>query len=342
MSETEWNELLAHRTLAARNVHPLSCAEPDDGALIRGRRDGACEFRLDGQRFRVERARDDSGWIVFAGPKAMNTIEFATAYLGAGNHADAVKRLLGPMRLSDSDPARNPSPTPVAARKLAPQTDDSRPRLPPRAGFAERDVGLSYLESRGIPREVAQSAEKAGYLHIVRDGVMFISRDAAGDVRSVEVRKPDGEKRALAGSKKAYPAILPGNPDKILIVESGIDGLASHAIAHRRGSEPSTVICTNGAGNRECLRMPHVAQLIARASEVVVACDNERTPEIQADTDAFHAMQIDVVKELNPSANTMLWHPPTRFEDLADITEKQAQAQQTPKHEPEPTRGIGR
>lgn len=151
--------------------------------------------------------------------------------------------------------------------------------------------------------------------------VLFVGYDSTGTVQAVTRRAiiadDPVQKRDLRGSDKSFPAILPGDPAKVWIVEGGTDALAVHTMALRHGKQPPTVIVSGGAGVRGFLERTEVQAILRQAERVVVATENERDPDTQARTDAAHQRQAKRVAEIT-GRPPMLWRPPQGIKDLAE------------------------
>ena len=220
---------------------------------------------------------------------------------------DAVSRLT-------AGPVVDRAPVPAAPRRTRPA------RLPQTR--ADRHAGRVYLRGRGISPATLDHAERSGFLRYTGGGVLFVGRDANGGARNVSKRLiapgPDEPpKRDLAGSDKAYPPILPGNPRVVWIVEGGVDALAAQDLATRRGKAPPTVLVSGGATVRCFLDHPTVQTRLLHANSVVVVRDNESTAKKQAETDAAHDRQIARIRELR--GNCADWRPPVGVKDVAKL-----------------------
>lgn len=176
--------------------------------------------------------------------------------------------------------------------------------------------GRRYLLDRGISAEVIARAEECGMLRYAPGAVLYVgynqSQPASATRRGYLAGDPI-PKRDLRGSNKAYPAILPGGSGPIWIVEGGADALALQAMSQ----ELPTVIVSGGAGCWAWTSTAHIVTMLRTASEVVIACDNETSAEIQARIDSQHEHQANLVRE--HCNNVTLWHPPCEYKDLADM-----------------------
>jgi len=210
-------------------------------------------------------------------------------------------------------------------RQAAPEKPQQRPILPPVAE-SDRLAGRAYLGQRGIGLETLRRAEQAGFLRYAGGGVLFIGRDEAGEVRNVTRRAIDpaeeAQKRDFKGSDKRYPAILPGSPASVWIVEGGTDALALHEMARRSRQSPPTVIVSGGANVRSFLENPAVQELLRGAARVTIAREREKDPAKQAQTDAAHDQQRERIEEITGGA-VRDWRPPAGVKDLAELNIRQ-------------------
>lgn len=236
-------------------------------------------------------------------------------------------------------------PRPLPAQKPS----DTRPRLPPASAEHIRQ-GRVWLHQRGISSTTIAAAENVGMLRYGPNGVFFLGRDQAGEIRSATKRMlapepapgdPDKliTKRDFANSDKRHPAILPGHRASrtLHLVEGGTDALALHDIARRRNAPAPTVIVTGGAHVRLFLDNPRVQKRIQAAERVVVHAEQEKSPAIQVHTDTAHAKQADLIRKLRPAhgaATVTLWKPPLG-KDLADYNQH-LQAREKPLSSPPP------
>ena len=246
-------------------------------------------------------------WVDNYGTHGGDNIELVKEITGLTGFADRVYELAGA-------PSANYAP-------IKPPPAPKPPRIPPESALG-RDAGRMYLEERGISQATTLHAEKSGFLRYLSDGLLFVGY-SAGKVWNATKRAfdPDAEvkKRDFAGSDKSKPQILSGNAASIWIVEGGIDALAVHDIAKRKGKTPPTVIVSGGSGVKSFLENPEIMEKIKAARLVVVAGENEKNADVQDKTDAQHEAQLELVKALNPAAQVMLWKPESRFgSDVAD------------------------
>jgi hypothetical protein len=228
-------------------------------------------------------------------------------------YAEAVYRLSGA-------PTVRQQPRPTEPKRQPP------PQLPIQT-LSSREQGRNYLKNRGITQDTIEYAEKTGMLRYVAWGVLFVGYDRAGTVQNATRRaiSPDDQvqKRDLRGSDKSYPAILPGDPSKVWIVEGGTDALALRDMAKRSGRQQPTVIVSGGANVRSFLERGDVQAILKRAERVTVAGENEKNPEVQAKADAGHQKQAQRVAEITQAEVTM-WKPsPGAGKDLADMNARQ-------------------
>lgn len=298
---------------AARRVDPTGFLE---GLGYTVRREGRhLSVRLGGhEHFRITR-KPDGHWV--ACDKHSQ---------GIGDNVDLVRRI-DPRAGFREAVQRLTGTGPVGQEQ--PDAWQPRPTLPPEAG-PDRDAGRAYLKRRGIGLETIRAAEQVGFLRYVQGAVLFVGRDAAGQVRNVSRRAVDRaeevQKRDFRGSDKRYPPILPGNPASVWIVEGGTDALALHELARRSGQQPPTVLVSGGANVRAFLDMPVIQALLRRAGQVTIARDRESDPVKQAETDAAHDQQRERVQEIT-GRTVRDWRPPVGVKDLAEYNEREAARQ---------------
>jgi hypothetical protein len=163
-----------------------------------------------------------------------------------------------------------------------------------------------------------------------RGGVLFVGYDESGAARSVTKRsiEPAAEvqKRDLLGSDKRYPALLPGDPSRVWIVEGGADALAAQDLAKRRGELAPTVLVSGGSNVRGFLERAEVQAVLKRAERVLVCGENERDASAQARTDAAHAKQAQRVAEIT-GREARQWKPPAeQGKDMAEVNARELEA----------------
>lgn len=249
-------------------------------------------------------------WCDHYGNAGGDNIDLVKEVEGVEGYADAVYRLI-------SAPIQT---VPVAAPK---------PRTPPTlpvAGYGSKKSGREYLrEQRGIDPEVIEHAEQCGMLRFAPGSLFFVGYDAQGTARAATRRATDPsddvQRRDLKGSDKRFPAILPGDPSLIWIVEGGIDALALQTIRRRSGRPVPTVIVSGGAGVRSFLERDEIRQMLRQADRVGVAYENEKDAETQARTDAQHDAQVEAVRQIT-GREPDTWKP-REAKDLADYNVRQ-------------------
>ena len=205
------------------------------------------------------------------------------------------------------------------------------PRLPIGSDPAR---GRAYLASRGIPEPFVRTAEEAGSLSYLQDGVVFLGFDVDGRLRAATKRSitTSGSsesvisKRDLRNSDKAFPCILPGKPSSVLVVEGGINGLAAQALAACLGCPLPTVIVTGGVNVRAWVsnRQSRARKVVCQAEKLHVMGENERNPDglpdpaKQARTDIARHALLDLLIRERPDLRPGLMYPPGAFKDVAD------------------------
>ncbi len=208
--------------------------------------------------------------------------------------------------------------------ETAPRTAVARPTVPrhlrmPRGTEADRTAGRAYLVGRGIAPPAMDAAEACGMLRYVAGAVLFVGYDGRQPKSATRRGYLAGDpmpKRDLAGTDKSFPAILPGDPATVWIVEGGADALAVLSLY----LPAPTVIVSGGAGCRSFLGMQHVRARLGRAHTVMVALERETDADTQARTDAQHHAQAALIRAW--CADVRMWTPPAGRKDLADTLEK--------------------
>lgn len=246
-----------------------------------------------------------------------------------GDNIDLVREIEGVEGFSDAVYRLVSAPIqPVQVRK-----EKEKPRQPPRlplAVYGAKEAGREYLEQRGIAPAVIEAAEKAGMLRYAPGSLFFVGYDAQGSVQAATRRATDPDddmqRRDLKGTDKRFPAILPGDPRRVWIVEGGIDALALHTMYLRRGESVPTVIVSGGAGVRSFLERDEIQQMLRGAERVTVAYENESDQETQERTDTQHDAQAEAVRAITGRVPEM-WRPrPEQGKDLADLNVHQLAA----------------
>lgn len=224
--------------------------------------------------------------------------------------ANAVYRLHGGQDLSPAGQA-----TPLG---VAPQ---ARGVNLPKPSSADIERGRAYLRRRGISAETIQEAEKQGMLAFGRQGVLFVGRDAQMRPRAAYSRSVDPlattPKRDLAGSCKSFAPILVGDPDKLIVVEGGVDGLAAWDWHRATGQKPPSVIVSGGAGVRSWATASQMRSILTQAKKVIVARDREKDAETQERTNLAHDRQASTIRQVAPQAEVTFYDPQFQS-DLAD------------------------
>jgi hypothetical protein len=246
-----------------------------------------------------------------------DTISLVREIEGCG-YAEAVYKLIGEPGVVPPRPAR-PTP-PRRPPYLTPWTE------------GDREAGRAYLRGRGISAEVLDAAEASGMLAYAPGDVLFVGRDVAGQAQAIYCRPTTpagaGGKKDRYGTDKSFPPMLPGDPARVLIVEGGVDALAAHELARRRGEKPPTVIVSGGAGVLKCFDRPDVRDVLKRAHRVVVAFEREKNRDIQARTDSGHIRQIERITEIT-GRDVERWDPPAGVKDLAAWVEVEGMRRRT-------------
>jgi len=297
---------------SARELDPSRYLESHGFKVVR---DGTVGRHLsvrkdDDELYRLTKKHDGRWlWCDLYGNAGGDNIDLVKEIEDVQGFADAVYRLV-------SAPIHT---GPVAAPK---------PRTPPTlpiAGYGSKKAGREYLEQRGIDLAVIEQAEQAGMLRYAPGSLFFVGYDALGGVQAATRRATDPtddvQRRDLKGTDKRFPAILPGDPARVWIVEGGTDALALHTMYRRRGEQPPTVLVSGGANVRGFLDRPEIQQMLRQADRVTVAWEREKDADTQIRTDAAHAEQCRRVAEITgrePDA----WKP-REAKDLADYNVRQ-------------------
>lgn len=190
----------------------------------------------------------------------------------------------------------------------------------PNGGSADRIAGRAYLEGRAISTSAMDAAEAQGMLCHIPGAVLYIGYEGKTPKSATRRGYLPGDptpKRDLAGTDKAWPAILTGSQEVVWVVEGGADALALWTLLP---AMPPTVIVTGGAGCKAWLEQEHVQSLLKSARLVMVALEREKNAEAQARTDALHAEQAKHIQTW--CADIQFWSPPDDIKDVAELCEK--------------------
>jgi len=267
------------------------------------------------EQYRLTQQQDGHWlWCDRYGNKGGDSIDLVREIDGKTGYAESVYRLTGSPAVRQEPQQRRP-----AVERQPPQL--------PEQHQADVRRGRAYLAERGITPETIEHAERAGMLRYSDQAVLFVGRDRAGAVQSATRRAIDdadpAPKRDLRGTDKSYPAILPGDPARVWLVEGGTDALALRDIAQREGKPPPTCIVSGGAQIRSLLERPEVQAILKRAEQVTVAGENEKSPDAQLRADAGHQRQGQRIAEIT-GREPRHWTPkPEQGKDLADANARQ-------------------
>lgn len=246
-------------------------------------------------------------WCDLYGNSGGDNIDLVKEIEGVDGFSDAVYRLVS---------------APIQPVQVRPEKPRTPPTLPV-AGYGSKAAGRQYLEGRGIAPEVIDAAEAVGMLRYAPGSLFFVGYDAQGTAQAATRRATDPtddvQRRDLKGTDKRFPAILPGDPRSVWIVEGGIDSLALHTMSQRRGERMPTVIVSGGAGVRSFLERAEIQQMLRQAERVVVAYENEKDQETQERTDAQHDAQVEAVREVIGRMPETFRPRPEHGKDLADL-----------------------
>ncbi|MBE0471977.1 MAG: relaxase/mobilization nuclease domain-containing protein [Methyloprofundus sp.] len=305
-SDTSRNRIATGDLQATKQVDPRPFIERMGYAV---KKDGQRHFSIKhgkDEAYRLTQKPDGFWvWVDKYGTHGGDNIDLVRELSGLDRFIDCVFELNGGLRATPA-----PAPAPVAPKP---------PRIPPESSLG-RAAGRMYLNDRGISDPTIDHAERSGFLRYLADGLLFVGYQA-GKIWNATKRSimPDAEipKRDFAGSDKSKPQILPGNSKTVWIVEGGVDALALHDIAKRKGAELPTVVVSGGAGVLSFFDNPEIAEKIRAAAVVVVAKDNEKDAGTQAKTDAMHSKQAERAREINPGAQVVDWKP--GLPDIKDV-----------------------
>jgi hypothetical protein len=221
-------------------------------------------------------------------------------------------------------------PRPVA--QPAASYDIKYPKLP---AVASIERGREYLTvTRGISASSVRAAEDAGVIRYSDHGVLFLGRDQTSErksVRSATMRyfepvEMNGDmvsKRDFKHSDKSFPAFLPGDPGRVIVVEGAINALAVRDIVTRRGEPAPTVVASGGVGMIAWTRNATIQAMLMAADNVEIWGENERGRDGQSDakkqerTDSLRtklAVSIGMLTGRPPA----LIYPPLEHKDAAD------------------------
>lgn len=205
-----------------------------------------------------------------------------------------------------------PAPRPVAPR--APTAVLTLPGNTPE----HRQAGRAYLVGRGVAPAALDAAEACGMLAYCAGAVLFVGRDEAGQPRSATRRgylaSDQRAKRDLSGTDKSWPAVIPGQPGELWVVEGGVDALALMTL--NPSSYPS-VLVTGGVHVMSWLDNAHVQARLKRLWRCTVAGEWEKDQETQDRTDAQRKRLMERLREHVPEVKT--WMPPAGVKDLGEM-----------------------
>lgn len=191
------------------------------------------------------------------------------------NFRKAVYRLFGAPGMA---PLQNVTPKPRAVFVMPAQNPVDQAR------------GREYLKERGIDLQTVLEAESAKFIAYTDKAVLFVGRDQLGTIKAATRRaatKDDPKQKSeIPGSDKRFPAIFKGTGDIAYIVDGGIDALALHAMAKRRGQPTPTVYVTGGVGNKSWIDRDSIKAQLRRHRQIIIAGENEKDADTQERTDA--------------------------------------------------------
>lgn len=295
---------------SARELDPSHYLESHGFEVVRDGTGGRhLSVRMGGdEMYRLTKKHDGHWlWCDLYGNSGGDNIDLVKEIEGVDGFSDAVYRLVS---------------APIQPVQVRPEKPRTPPTLPV-AGYGSKAAGRQYLEGRGIAPEVIDAAEAVGMLRYAPGSLFFVGYDAQGTAQAATRRATDPtddvQRRDLKGTDKRFPAILPGDPRSVWIVEGGIDSLALHTMSQRRGERMPTVIVSGGAGVRSFLERAEIQQMLRQAERVVVAYENEKDQETQERTDAQHDAQVEAVREVIGRMPETFRPRPEHGKDLADL-----------------------
>lgn len=264
--------------IAAREMDPtayllsagFTCKHSGGGRQISVRRGGDEVYRVT--------QREQGHWVACDHHEfgVGDNIALVQEIEGSGiNFREAVYRLLG-------------------APGMAPlQSVTAKPRpvfVMPGQTAVDQARGREYLKGRGIDLQTILEAESAKFIAYTDKAVLFVGRDQLGTIKAATRRaamKDDPKQKSeIPGSDKQFPAILKGTGDTAYIVDGGVDALALHAMAKRRGQPTPTVYVTGGVGNKSWMDRESIKAQLRRYRQIIIAGENEKDSNTQERTDA--------------------------------------------------------
>lgn len=314
-NHTEGKRVDGKHHRAAREIDPTAYLEASGYEVERQGRHLSIKTGGD-EVYRVTHQQDGHWlWCDRYGNRGGDNIDLVRELEPRAGYAEAVYKLSG-------------APT-VRNKKEQTVVKKYNPPVIPFQNTSKMIEGRDYLISRSISLETIEHAEKSGMLRYADRAVLFVGYDREGTAQNITRREVLSgsamQKRDLRGSDKGFPPILPGNPQKVWIVEGGADALALHDIARRNGQPVPTVIVSSGANVRSFLERSDVQAVLKRAERVTVAGENEKHPEAQERADAGHRKQAQRVAEIT-GREVRQWTPrPEQGKDLADMNARTVQ-----------------
>ena len=274
--------------------------------------------------YRLTQRPDRWVWCDRAGQEGGDNIALARALSPNVGYGEAVFQLLG------APSVRRPSPPP----RTPPQLPSQRPEA--------REAGREYLQGRCISLAAIKRAEAVGMLQYGTGGILFVGYDTAGVAQSVTKRatspKAAFQQRDFRSSDKSWPAILPGDPRDVWIVEGGADALALQDLATRQGVPVPSVIVSGGANVLAFLERASVQKLLKQADRVTVAGKIKKSDKAQARADAGRQKQAERIKEITGRKVLRWWPEPEQGRDLAEQNAHQVEQVRERANRPAPRR----
>lgn len=238
---------------------------------------------------------------------------------GIGDNIDLVQHIDG-LRFQEAVYRLRGGPGMVPVPRTAPRS--RKPLEMPEQRPVDVARGQEYLKERGIDLQTIKEAEQSGFLRYADRAVLFVGRDPLGKEMAITRRaatKDDPvQKREIEGSDKQFPAILKGRSDIAYIVDGGVDALALHALAKRRGQPTPTVYVTGGVNNKSWMERESMQAQLRRHSEIRIAGENEKDGDTQERTDADRNETKERIEAITGNPVRIIT-PAKGHKDVADV-----------------------
>lgn len=303
------NQVDATDRAAARQIDPTTYLEAAGFECKRSRNGRQISVRRDGDEvYRV--TEKDGAWVAcdHYGNGVGDNISLVQDVQRGMKFPAAVRQLIGTL-------------TPGLVRSFTPTPKP--PLVMPAQKPVDQARGREYLRDRGIDLQTIMDAEKSGFLRYTDKGVLFVGLDEQGQAKAATRRAATKDdpvpKSDLEGSNKRFPAILKGSGTVAYIVDGGVDALALHVLAKRRGQPTPTVYVSGGVGTKSWLERAPIQAQLRQHSEIVIAGENEKDDATQERTDAHRAETAQRVEAITRDPVRTITPPPERGKDMADL-----------------------